>query len=296
MAAAIDKHVYIALHEPFEDRIILKYAQTEHVTSVDDIRHPILREAMRLLRPGGRLEIVSMSDIPAGSGLGSSGSFTTALLQGLHALTNTPAIPTMLAEEACEIEIGRVGDPVGKQDQYIAAVGGITAFSIDRLGKVTVEPLRLSNDTVMALQDNLLLFFTGLTRSAASLLGHQNEQTRRCDRAMIENLNDIKRMGYEIRRALETGDLRCFAELMDVHWQRKRVRSPNMTNPTIDRCYSVARANGALGGKVVGAGGGGFLMVYAEEHERLRNAMATVGLREVRVRFDFEGTKVVARS
>jgi len=251
---------------------------------------------LRLLHAGGRLEIASMSDIPAGTGLGSSGSFTTALLKGLHLLAKHQVLPTNLAEQACHIEIERLGEPVCKQDQYIAACGGITAFTIDESGSVAVESLRLSSDTLHALEDNMLLFFTGFTRSAGKILEHQDAQTRHDDSAMIENLNVIKRIGYDVRKVLEAGDMRCFGELMHVHWQHKRERSPNMTNSDIDRCYQFARDNGALGGKLVGAGGGGFLMLYGEDKTCLRRAMSSMGLREVRFRFDFEGTKLVAES
>ena len=295
IAAAIDRYVYVAVHEPFVERIILKYARTERVRSVDAIRHPIIREALRLVGARNRLEIASMSDIPAGTGLGSSGSFTTALLQVLHALAGNEISATALAAQACHIEIDRLGEPVGKQDPYIAAVGGITAFTIRESGEVEVDPLKLSSATVAALQQHTLLYFTGLTRRASSILGHQDTQTRHDDQSMIENLNAIKRIGRDIKNVLESGNLRCFGELMHAHWQYKRTRSPNMTNSSIDRCYEVARANGALGGKVVGAGGGGFLMLYSEDPERVRRAMNTFGLTEVPVHFDFAGAKVIAR-
>ncbi len=296
ISAAIDKYVYVAVHEPFEDKIILKYSKTELVSSADQVQHPLIREALKLVGRTARVEIASMSDIPAGAGLGSSGSFTTALLKALHALGRNHVPPSALAEQACQIEIDRLGDPVGKQDQFAAAVGGITAFTINRTGTVTIEPLQLSSDTINALEDNLLLFFTGLTRSAGEILEHQDQQTRRNDQAMVDNLNTIKQIGHQSRTLLEAGDLRCFAELMHVHWQLKRERSPNMTTSGIDRCYEIAREHGALGGKVVGAGGGGFLMLYSEDKTRLRRKMSGLGLREVRVRFDFEGTKVVAHS
>ena len=296
LSAAIDKHVYVTVHEPFNDQIILKYAQTESVSSVDEIKHPVIREALQLMGTTRRLEVASMSDVPSGTGLGSSGSFTTALLKGLHTLIRRPVLPPQLAEEACDIEIHRLKEPVGKQDQYIAAFGGITSFTIDTSGQVTVEPLQLSSDVVAALEDNLLLLFTGFTRRASTILGHQDAQTRRADPAMLHNLDQVKQIGYDIRRALQAGDLRAFGELMHTHWLQKRARSAGMTNPDIDCFYERARQHGAIGGKVVGAGGGGFLMLYTEDKSRLRRAFATSGLREVRIRFDFEGAKLVAQS
>jgi D-glycero-alpha-D-manno-heptose-7-phosphate kinase len=296
VSAALDKHVYVTVHEPFTPQFIIKYSKTELVDSVGEIQHPIIREALRLIGRSAPLEVVSMSDIPAGTGLGSSGAFTTALLKALHRVENNSISPAALAEQACHIEIERLEEPVGKQDQYVAAFGGISAFTFHPSGEVSVEPLRLSADTINALEDNVMLFFTGFTRSAGGILAHQDEQTRQCDPAMLANLDAIKQIGREIRTLLERGDLRCFAELMHVHWQRKRARSPNMTNSRIDDCYEAARRGGALGGKLVGAGGGGFLMLYTEDRTRLRRAMTALGLREVRIRFDFEGAKVVAQS
>jgi D-glycero-alpha-D-manno-heptose-7-phosphate kinase len=296
IAAAIDKHVYITVHQPFSDQVILKYSQMEVVQSAEEVKHPIVRKAMNLAGIDRRLEIVSMSDIPAGTGLGSSGSFTTALLQALHALRNGESPPQMLAEEACNIEINLLGEPVGKQDQYIAAFGGITAFTFHPNGQVEAARLRLSPDTVVSLEDNLMLFFTGFTRSASEILREQDVRSRQNDHIMADQLTFVKELGYESKVALEAGDLLTFASLMNVHWEHKRSRSSAMTNGAIDDCYCIARRNGALGGKLIGAGGGGFMMLYTEDKIRLRRAMTEAGLREVRVRFDFDGTRVVARS
>jgi D-glycero-alpha-D-manno-heptose-7-phosphate kinase len=242
-----------------------------------------------------QIEIASMADIPAGTGLGSSGSFTTSLLRALHAFRNTPISPAALAEQACDIEIGRLGEPIGKQDQYIAAVGGITAFTFNKDGTVEYRPCNISEETLFNLEDNLLLFFTGYSRSASAILRDQNDRSKQNDSAMLENLHFTKELGHRSLAALESGDLEEFARLMDVHWQRKKERSGGMSNPRINAWYDYAMANGALGGKLIGAGGGGFLMFYTEEVTRLRRAMREQGLREVRIRFDFEGTKIVAQ-
>jgi D-glycero-alpha-D-manno-heptose-7-phosphate kinase len=296
IAAAIDKHVYITVHEPFTDQIILKYSQMEVVQTASEVKHPIVREALKLTCVDGRVEIASMSDIPAGSGLGSSGSFTTALLRALHELNNETAQPRMLAEEACHIEMDLLGEPVGKQDQYIAAFGGITAFTFHPDGQVDVERLKLAPETLASLEDNLMLFFTGLTRSATRILRDQDVRSRESDQSILDNLNCVKQLGYESKAALESGNLSKFASLMNVHWENKRRRSPNISNSLIDDYYCLARRHGALGGKLIGAGGGGFLMLYTENRTRLRRAMTEAGLREVRVRFDPEGARVVARS
>jgi D-glycero-alpha-D-manno-heptose-7-phosphate kinase len=296
IAAAIDKHVYITVHEPFADQIILKYSQMEVVQAVDEVRHPIVREALKLAGIEGRVEIASMSDIPAGAGLGSSGSFTTALLRALHELKNESVPPKALAEQACHIEMDLLGEPIGKQDQYIAAFGGIAAFTFNPDGKVEVAPLQLASETLASLADNLMLFFTGLTRSASCILRDQDTRSRNNDESIIDNLNFVKQLGYDSKAALESGDLREFANLMNVHWENKKRRSPHMSSALIDDYYCLARKHGALGGKLIGAGGGGFLMMYTEDPARLRRAMADAGLREVPVRFDSEGTCVVARS
>jgi D-glycero-alpha-D-manno-heptose-7-phosphate kinase len=297
LSAAIDKYVYITLHETFQREYLIKYSSTEVVQTIDEIKHPLFREALRMVPvEAPHLEIVSMSDIPAGTGLGSSGSFTVALLRALHTMNKEFVPRQMLAEQACHIEIDLLQEPVGKQDQYIASFGGITAFEFQTNGKVNVTPLNISSETLYNLEDNLLLFFTGFTRSASAILAEQDQRTRGGDTGMIEHLHQIKQFGFESRTALETGDLRTFAEIMHEHWQRKKFRSKVMTNSAIDDYYELARSHGALGGKLIGAGGGGFLMLYSEDKTRLRHALREAGLREVRMRFDFEGSALVSRS
>ncbi len=293
ITAAIDKYVYITLHETFVPEFIIKYSKLERVAKVDEIEHPIIREAFRMVGiEGGYLELTSMADIPAGTGLGSSGSFTTALLKALHAYKKNLVPNTEIAAQACEIEINRLKEPVGKQDQYIAALGGITCFDFHKDGRVEARPAKVSEETRYNLEDNLVIFFTGYSRSAGSILKDQNEKSKQDDQAMLENLHQTKQIGYDSQSALESGDLRQFARLMDEHWQRKRARSGGMSNPKINEWYDTAKKNGALGGKLIGAGGGGFLMFYAEEDKsKLRHAMRLAGLKEVRFRFDFEGTK-----
>jgi D-glycero-alpha-D-manno-heptose-7-phosphate kinase len=234
-----------------------------------------------------------MADIPAGTGLGSSGSFTTALLKALHALRKNLVHPAELAEQACHIELEKLGEPIGKQDQYIAAYGGITCFKFGPDGQVEAWPLKISEETLYNLEDNLLLFFTGYARSASKILKEQDDKSKQTDKAMVENLHFVKALGQQSQAALESDNLHEFARLMDIHWQRKKERSQSMSNPDIDAWYDCAMANGALGGKIIGAGGGGFLMFYAKDKARLRHAMRERGLKEVRFRFDFEGTKIL---
>jgi D-glycero-alpha-D-manno-heptose-7-phosphate kinase len=294
ISAAIDKYVYITLHDTFVPDLIVKYSKLERVSSAKQLEHPIIREAFGMLGMAGHsLELTSMADVPAGTGLGSSGSFTTALLKALHTYKKHLVHPADLASQACEIELNRLKEPIGKQDQFIAAFGGIICFRFLPGGKVESWPLIISEETLFNLQDNLMLFFTGYSRSASSILLEQDNKSKAADPALIENLHFIKELGLQIQKALEAGDLAEFARFMDVHWQRKKERSGNMSNPRIDEWYDLARRNGAAGGKLIGAGGGGFLMFYATDKPRLRHVMRAAGLKELSFRFDFEGTKLV---
>ncbi len=294
ISAAIDKYVYVSVTRPFTPGIYLKYSKLEHVQDVGEVQHPIIRESLALLgytRP--QIEITTLADIPAGTGLGSSGSFTTALLKALHTHERLPLHPDELARLACHVELERLKEPIGKQDQYIAAYGGITCFTFCADERVESRPLKLSPETVLDLEDNLLLFFTGQQRSASSILKDQDVRTRQSDGEMIENLHRVKDLAVRSKSALEQGRGVQFGELMHEHWVNKKKRSGGMSNSHIDEWYDLGRANGAVGGKVVGAGGGGFLLFYAADKVKLRTAMGSAGLPEVRFRFDFEGTKVL---
>ena len=294
IAAAINKYVYVTVMRPFSPGIYLKYSKLERVDQVDEVQHPILREAIRILDfKTPQVEITTLADIPAGTGLGSSGSFTTALLKALYTHRRRLLHPHQLAELACEIEIDRLKEPVGKQDQYIAAYGGLTCFEFLPNDSVEARPLGISMDTLFDLEDNLLLFFTGFSRRAGTILKDQKVRTLESDEQMLNNLHYVKQLGFDSQKALEAGNTGLFAELLHEHWQHKKRRSGGMSNSQIDEWYELGRANGAIGGKLVGAGGGGFLMFYAEDRRRLRQAMVQAGLEEVRFSFDFEGTKVL---
>ena len=294
VAAAIDKYVYITLHQTFVDDFILKYSKMERVAAAKDVEHPIVREALQLLSVDPkRLEISSMADIPAGTGLGSSGSFTTALLKALHAHKQNLVHPRELAEQACHIEIERLGEPIGKQDQYIAAYGGITCFNFRKDGKVDAEPLKISRETLYNLEDHLVMFFTGYSRSASNILKDQHVKSQSKDNDMLANLHYTKELGFRSRDALLAGDLVGYGKLMHEHWEHKKKRSGGMSNERIDAWYTLALANGAVGGKLIGAGGGGFLLFVTEDKLRLRKALGEAGMEEVRFRFDFHGTAVV---
>jgi D-glycero-alpha-D-manno-heptose-7-phosphate kinase len=294
IAGAIDRYVYVTAMRPFTAGIFLKYSRLEHVEHPEQVEHSIIREALKIMDfKTPQIEITALADIPAGTGLGSSGSFTTALLKALFAHRMRLIHPYELAELACDIEINRLMEPVGKQDQYIAAFGGLTCFTFHKNGDVEAVPLNISVDTLFDLEDNLLLFFTGFSRSAGAILKDQQVRSQENDKATLDNLHYVKEIGYRSKSALEGGRAEEFGALMHEHWEHKKRRSGGMSNPKIDEWYELGMKNGAIGGKLVGAGGGGFLMFYAENRNKLRHAMASAGLEEVRFHFDFEGTKVL---
>lgn len=289
VAGAIDKYVYMLTHTEFQQRWRMKYSETEEVDEINQIQHPILRETLVRHWHGNPLEIASVADVPAGTGLGSSGAYTVCLIKGLARARSSAITPGMLAEAACEIEIDVLADPVGKQDQYVAAHGGICAYTFNRDGTVEVEPLELAPSTLRRLHHHMLLFYTGEARSASQMLSDQNRRSQDGDREMLDNLHRIKDIGYQSRDALERGDLVGYAELMHEHWQHKRARSQGMANEGIDRLYTLARRSGVVGGKLVGAGGGGFLLLYAQRPEDTRQAMAAAEATELPFDFEFDG-------
>ncbi len=296
LSAAINKYVYISLNRPqVDDLIRVKYSKSETVEDLNEVQHELVREAMRLTGVERGVEIVSMADVPAGTGMGSSGSFLVALLRALHAFRHEHVPPHHLAEEACRIEIDMVGSPVGKQDQYVAAFGGIACMEIDSEGSVSVTRVPLSAHLLDELRSNLLLFYTNVQRRSMDILEDQKRDMVQVKEHVVESLHRTKELGVEIKAALEAGDLNRFGELLDAHWQNKKLRSDKVSDPRIDRWYEVARDNGALGGKLMGAGGGGFFLFYAPNAHKgqLRHAMAHEGLREMPFDFDFEGAKVM---
>ncbi|MCC6805900.1 MAG: galactokinase [Deltaproteobacteria bacterium] len=294
VAGAIDKYVYVTVHDTFLKQMLVRYSQIEWVNHRSEIKHPIIREALQLLDVREvNLEITTIADIPAGTGLGSSGSFTTALLKALYKYKRAFVQSGELAEQACHIELDLLGEPIGKQDQYIAAFGGLSVFEFEKSGKVNVRPLRVSEETYHRLHDNLLMFSTGTIRSASAVLKDQNEKTKASDKTMLDNLHYNKELGYKSLDALESGDLVGFGRLMHDHWENKKKRTSGMSSGDIDRWYAIALEHGAIGGKVIGAGGGGFLMFYTEKPGQLREAMRKEGLFELRFGFDFDGTKLL---
>jgi len=295
LAIGIDKYMYINVNTPIvDDKIRVRYAKSELVDHVQEVQHTLAREAMKHFGLANGIEIVSVADIPAGTGLGSSSCYLVGLLNALHTLMQQPVAPQELAEEACHIELEVLQKPIGKQDQYMAAFGGLTSLEIEPNGAVHVQRVALNAELVEALENNLLLFYTQETRDATSILSRQDKAVRTSDLDVVEALAEIKDIGLEISQAIAQGNLHRFGELMDVHWQVKKRLSEGITNPQIDQWYELGKRNGAIGGKISGAGGGGFLLLYCEEKkDHLRQAMRRAGLRELSFRFEFEGSKVV---
>jgi len=296
LSAAINRHIFISINHTFSNEYLIKYSQLERTDDVESIDHPIVREALRLHPVGRGIELVSVADIPAGTGLGSSGAFTVGVLRALYAHKRRYVTAAKLAEEACRIEIELLGQPVGKQDQYIAAFGGLTCMSFEPGGQVQVSPLAISTETLQDLEEHLCMFFTGYSRAASEVLQDQKRRSEEGDRDMLMNLHFVKENGIETMIALEQGDMAQFGGLMHEHWENKKKRSPGMSNSHIDRWYDKALDHGAIGGKLVGAGSGGFLLFYAKDQDLVRQAMAEEGLEEVRFRFDHDGSSVIVRN
>ncbi len=297
LSAAIDKYVHICAHRPAIDQgIRLKYSRLEHVASAQDIAHDLVRPALQSVGLDGNLEITSLADVPAGTGLGSSGAYLVALLTALHALRGETIPAQTLAEQASHIEMDMARHPVGVHDHFLAAFGGLTCLEIDTDGQVRVAALKISNSTAEALRGAVLLFYTGITRPSAEVLTEQRRDTEAGNAVVLESLHRTKDLGYRVKESLERGDIERFGQLLDEHWQNKKGRSEKVSSPQIDDWYDLAKASGALGGKIMGAGGGGFFMFCCpgSGKTRLREALTAAGLREMSYAFDFDGAKVLS--
>jgi len=296
LSAAVNKYLYIYVNRPAADEFIrLKYSRYEQVSTPDEVQHDLVRPALKELGLGGSLEIASMADVPAGTGLGSSGTYLVALLTALYELKRDKVPTQALAEQACHIEMEIAGHPAGKHDPYLAAFGGFTCLDIDTDGRVKVSPLDISITTVEEFRSSVLVFYTGLTRRSSEILEAQRQDTDRGDLAVVESLHHTKELGYRIKEALEIGDLERFGLLLDEHWENKKRRSNRISDPGLDQMYETAKGCGGLGGKIMGAGGGGFFMFYCpnQSKAKVRKELAAKGLREMPYHFDFEGAKVL---
>jgi len=294
VTAAIDKYVYILAHDRFDPGFRVSYSKTEIVEKPERIEHPIVREAVRLLGPFYHLELLSVADLPARTGLGSSGAFTVALLHALHDWKGEHVPLSVLAEEACHITIDILHEPSGKQDEYTSAFGGINSYSISMDGKVNVSPLRISRATVSELESELLLFYTGITRESRLILESQGKAAASGDENTMKALHKIKQIGIDSRNSLEDGNLREFGSLLNEHWKTKKLMTPKATTPEIDAIYELAIKTGATGGKIMGAGGGGFFMFHCDSNRRkLTEVLEAQGLKRMSFRLEFEGSKKI---
>jgi D-glycero-alpha-D-manno-heptose-7-phosphate kinase len=296
VAAAVDKFVFVCVARRFQDTIRVAYSESEIVDSVDKLKHRIFREALRMSGIERGIELHSLADVPANTGLGSSSSFTVALVNGLHAYKREFVPIEQLAREACRLEIDILKEPIGKQDQYIAAYGGISAMTFHPDGSVDVERLPLRDDVIDELESNLIIYYSGVERAAATVLSEQAKTiTANRDHA-VERMHRIKALGYETKRILTLGKTDTYGEMLHEHWTNKRALASNMADSTIDEHYDAARKAGAIGGKLMGAGGGGFFMFYvrAVDRRRVQETLAARGLRPMRFRFDFDGARIMA--
>ena len=294
-AAGINKYMFINVNRPIVDDLVrVKYTKSEIVNHANQLKHNIAKEALKITGIEKAIEIISMSDIPAGTGLGSSSCYAVGLLNALHTIKREYISLQELAEEACDLEIKRLGKPIGKQDQYMAAFGGLTILNIKKQGTVHVSKVKAKDSTIDDLNRNLLMFYTGTSRSADTILSEQSRGVKEEKKNVVESMNYIKEIGYKILEAIESDNVTDVGLLFDKHWQLKKKISNKMSNPHFNKIYEIAKENGALGGKISGAGGGGFFLFYVEEnHTKFRDAMKKLGLKEMRYRFDFEGTKVL---
>ena len=294
ISAAINKYVYVTITQPFKPGIYLKYSSIEQTNSVNKIKHPIIREVLKEEKLNEKsIELTTLADIPSGTGLGSSGSFTTALIKAIYFDQKKIITGKKLAEKACQIEIEKLNEPSGKQDQYISSFGGVNCFTFKKNGNVQVNPLKISEKNLGKLESNLLLFYTGFNRRSKKILITQKNNSKTKSSKMIKKLDKIKKIGLETEKFLKKGDFDSFANIMNQHWFEKKQRSSLMTNDKIDFLYNEGLKNGAKGGKLVGAGGGGFLMFYANDKEKLRNFFNKHNIEEIEFKFDYEGSKII---
>jgi D-glycero-alpha-D-manno-heptose-7-phosphate kinase len=294
MAAAINKYVYIMVNKRFYESIRLSYSKTEIVDCLENIEHKIFREALRRINIDKQIELVSIADVPAQCGLGTSSSFTVALLNGLFEYKKSHVSSQELAEAACHIEIDMLKEPIGKQDQYAASFGGFRAYWFNKDGSVATEPVAIKEEDMMQLQENILLFNLKKERQASSILFEQNKKAGEGDKNTVERLHKIKEIGLRTKMIFESGNIDEFGELLHEHWLIKKGLSEKISDDFIDEAYDIARKNGALGGKVVGAGGGGFLLFYCPKNKSLLvSKMREIGLNVMWFSFENEGAKII---
>ncbi len=293
VTSAINKYIYLVVNSRFEEPVRASYSITEITSPVDSIKHPVIRESLKLLGLKSNLEIISIAEVPSKTGLGSSSCFTVGLLHALHTYKDEFLSRQTLAEEACAVQMNILKEPCGYQDTFIAAFGGFVCLNIQRNGRVEVTHLNIPEDTVRDLENSLLYFYTGIERSSTGVLQDQSTNVKIDRSKALDAMHTIKEIGFRVKKALEGGDISEFGRLQDEHWQVKKATSGAISNGLIDRWYELGLQNGALGGKLMGAGGGGFLMFYCEScKDKIRKAMAKEGLREISFNFEPHGSTI----
>ena len=292
----LSKYMYVCINRPSADDLIrLKYSISESVESLDHLQHDIAKACLQRVGIDSKIEIASLSDIPAGSGLGSSSTYTVGLLNGLHSLNGNYKSLEFLADEACKIEMDILNKPMGKQDQYLAALGGFVVLEIDKDGSVKSKKINLDKSIMNELNRNLLIFYTGQQRKNNKILKEQDDSTKSNKEEVLNSLHYIKDSGYKILEIVQSGNIDDLGIMFRDHWEMKKKLSSGVTNKRIDSIYSVALKNGAIGGKISGAGGGGFFTFYCNKnHQKLRNVMQAEGLKELDYSFDLDGSKIIA--
>ena len=292
LSTAIDKYIFATVNKKFDDHIRVSYSKTEIVEHVDQIRHDLVREAMKLTGVDGGIEITTIADIPSqGTGLGSSSTFTVGILNALYAYKGQHVSGEVLSQQACKIEIDIVGEPIGKQDQYIAAYGGLQLIQFNPDGSVFVDPIICDRKFKAALQDNLMLFYTGITRKASSIL---KEQKMNSAANKVAELKALKELAFRAKKIMEVNRLLDeFGRLLDKNWEIKKSLAGGISKPEIDEFYQQAKAAGALGGKIAGAGGGGFLLLYVPKEKQANVRKALSGLQETVFSFEPQGSKII---
>jgi len=293
LSTTIDKYIYVTCNPKFDNGIRVAYSKNEEVTHVDQIEHRIVRATLKLLEADGGIEITTIADVPSrGTGLGSSSSFTVGLLNVLHAFQGRYASAARLAEEACRVELELCGEPIGKQDQYAAAFGGFNLFEFQCSGRVDVTPVMMPAERRQSLAQRIIAFYTGVTRSAGSILEAQSEGiTRDIDKQRV--LRRMAELAFIMKSELESGNLDSFGEILHENWELKKSLAVGISNTDIDHWYDTARRHGASGGKILGAGAGGFLIFAADEDRHAEIAQALAGLRRVKLGFEPLGSRII---
>lgn len=293
LSTTIDKYIYINVNKKFDNGIRIAYSKTEEVESIHNIEHKLVKATMELLEISGGIEITSIADIPSkGTGLGSSSSFTIGLLNALNAYKGNFSSSEFLGDQSCKIEIDICGEPIGKQDQYAAAFGGFNLIEFKKNGEVLVKPIITKKETIQEIEQNLIVFYTGLTRNASSILKEQNDRIQNDDQKAA-NLLKMVDLTYVLYNEIQNNNTKVFGEILHENWELKKELSNGISNTFIDDCYNAAINSGALGGKILGAGAGGFLLFYVEKSKQKSVISSLSNLKQVNFSFENNGSQII---